>query len=225
MATRDLIPSRDEDFNSFQSNLLLQVTGNAVAWQIPAAVITDLATHQTAWQAAWANYIDETKRTKGVTQTKNTVRLTYESSLRKFIQKWIYDNNTMTSANIVDCGLKPRDTTRTPVPVPDTVPVVEFSVMSGHRLKARVTQQPNAEGVTKRAKPKGVANIELVYILNAEGSIQPHDCTHQRFSTKPLFELAFELKEAGARLQGFARWLNTKNQPGPWGDVFNAIVP
>lgn len=225
MANKDLIPPRDEDFNSFQSNLITQVTANAATWQILAAVVTSLTGFQTLWAAAWANYIDETKRTKIVTQAKNTARKNYETELRKFIQKWIYENETMTPADIVACGLKPRDTTRTPVPKPDTVPVAEFSLMSGHRLKARITQEPDAEGVSKRAKPKGVASIEMVYKLGPEGIVPPEECDKQHFSTKPIFEIQFAIQEAGTRLMGYVRWVNTKGEPGPWSEIFTAVIP
>lgn len=225
MANNKLIPAKDEQFNSFQSNLITQVTENATDWQITVLVITALTALQTVWAAAWANWVDESKRTKSVTQAKNTARKDYEAAMRKFIQKWIYDNEVMTAADIILCGLKPRDTIRTSVPIPDTVPVVEFSVMSGHRLKARVTQQPDALGVTSRAKPKGVAKLEMVYIMNPEGTVPPEECDQQVFSTKTIFEIQFTMQQAGVRLMGYARWVNAKEQAGPWGEVFTAIVP
>lgn len=225
MANKDLIPAKDEEFNSFQLNLIKQVTDNATDWQITALVITALTALQTLWNTAWANYIDESKRTKSVTQTKNTRRAEYEAGLRPFIKKWIYDNAAMTAANIKDCGLKPHDTTRTPVPIPDTVPVVEFGVMSGHRLKARITQQPDAEGVSKRAKPKGVTRIEMVFKLATEDIVPPEECDKQVFSTKAIFEIPFTIQQAGQRLVGYCRWINSKEQHGPWCDVFTAIVP
>ena len=225
MANNKLIPSKDEEFNSFQINLITQVTANATDWQIATLAITALTALQTIWAAAWANWVDESKRTKSVTQAKNTARKNYEASMRKFIKKWIYDNDAMTAANIMDCGLKPRDTTRTPVPIPDTVPVVEFGVMSGHRLKARVTQQPDAEGVSTRAKPKGVARIEIVYKLDTQNIVPPEECDKQVFSTKPIFEIPFTIQQAGQRLVGYSRWINSKEQYGSWCDVFTAIVP
>lgn len=119
MATPDLLPPTDPEFDTLQEILVAAVVANAVAWGIPAGEVTDVTTAQTPWTTTWAIAKNKQNATTTQREAKDLARKDYEEVLRPFIQKWIYRNAAMDSSDIELCGLRPRDNTRTPAVRPD----------------------------------------------------------------------------------------------------------
>ncbi len=120
MPSKDVIPEQDVQFDIQQDNLVSKVTTNAVAWGIPAGEITKLTDKQAIWTPAWNAVKVKQNATQAQREAKDIARHNYEKVLRPFIQKWIYRNENMDNADIEECGLRPRDTTPTDKPAPDT---------------------------------------------------------------------------------------------------------
>ena len=118
MANQDPIPATDSDFDTLQAIIVAAVVLNAAGWDIPLTAITKVTDKQTIWAAAWAIAKDKQNSTSAQKKAKDLARAAYEKVLRTFIQKWIYRNDSMDAADIEECGLKPHDTTHTPVPKP-----------------------------------------------------------------------------------------------------------
>ncbi|MFY9233632.1 MAG: hypothetical protein WAO58_04145 [Fimbriimonadaceae bacterium] len=53
----------------------------------------------------------------------------------------------------------------------------------------------------------------------------PEDYDFARLITKTPHLEEFEPEQAGQMAHWVARWVNTRNQPGPWSDVVSAVVP
>ena len=123
MATPDILPASDSDFDTLQAILVAAVITHAITWNIPAGEITKLTDKQTIWAAAWLIAKDKQNSTTAQKKAKDLARKAYAKVLRVFIQKWIYRNESMDAADIEECGLKPHDTSHTPATKPEATTV------------------------------------------------------------------------------------------------------
>ncbi len=142
MATPDILPPSDSDFDTLQAILVAAVILNAAGWNIPATEITKLTDKQAIWAAAWLIAKDKQNSTSAQKKAKDLARAAYEKVLRPFIQKWIYRNEDMDAADVEACGLKPRDTTHTPAVKPEAATVKVVRGVTGEL----VTSCPGVEG-------------------------------------------------------------------------------
>ena len=143
MKRGDNIPPKDADFDSFQSNLITQVTANTAAWGIMAAALALLLPLQMAWAAAWAIAKIKVNRSPGAVATKNQARAAYVTALRMFLRSNIFGNPLMTPGDIELCGLKPYDHTRTLIPVPVVQPIVNLHAFTGWMTKRVLSTAAN----------------------------------------------------------------------------------
>lgn len=223
MANEDVIPRPDPDFDTFQDNLLSKCNTNAVLWGIPPTVLSDLVLLQTPWAAAWLIAKFKNNRTKTQVEAKDLARKNYEAELRPFIQTWIYRNKLMNDADIISCGLKPRDTSRTKVPVPTTVPTIQMNYITGNVLLIRFFRIDDETGALHRGKPKGINRIQIVYVIGTQPS-SPEQCTKlEEGSCSPL-RINIDPNLRGQKVWFYARWINTTNEHGPWTDLDSFVL-
>jgi hypothetical protein len=218
MASRDVIPSSDNTFDTFQDNLYDKVTTNMSGWNIPQAAIDVLTPLKNAWDNAWDVAKVKTNRTATQVATKNLARKNYVKALRPFIQAHIYNNSAMSNDDIVECDLRPRDTVRTPVPVPTSVPVINIMTASGNIGVIRFFRLDDEDGAIRRGKPKGVARIEFASNVDVQPA-NPNDCSDIASATKSPMRVEIDPADRGKKLWFYARWINTREQPGPWTDL------
>ena len=224
MGTIDLIPRPDNKFDTFQDVLVAAVSANAVAWGIPAGDVTALTTQQTLWAAAWNIAKDKQNSTTAQRKAKDLARVNYEAVLRPFIQKWIYRNALMDDAAVEQCGLKPRDKTRTPAPVPETIPMVEIMLVPGNMFHIVFRQQLDEPGSTRRGKPAGVAYCEFAFVIGDEPK-SPNDCTKTFRASRSPIKMPAQAGAGGQKLWFYARWINTRGKEGPWTTLDSFTIP
>ncbi|MGE0636051.1 MAG: hypothetical protein AB7P01_06405 [Bacteroidia bacterium] len=216
------IPKQDAAFDAFQLNLFDKVTLNAPVWNIPATALAVLGLVKTPWDAAWLIAKSKSNRTATQVSTKNVARRNYEQKLRPFIQSWIYRNDMMDDNAIVECGLKPRDKTRTPVAVPTSVPVITMEYASGNVLVVRYLSVDPETAALRKAKPKGVARIQLRYVIGTQPA-SPDACPNTVEGGRSPARINIDPALRGQRVWYYARWVNTRNQPGPWTDLASFV--
>lgn len=218
MKRRDYIPAKDSNFDSFQGNFITQVTANAVPWNIVAAALAALLPLQTAWAATWAIAKVKVNRSLANIAAKNVARENYQSALRLFIQSSIYHNAAVNDADVELCGLQPYDRTRTPVPVPLQLPVVNLQHGAGNVFVVRYFRLEDETGAIRRGKPDGVAKIEFVYNLDVQPA-SPEACTGRSFSSRSPIRVTVPAAMRGKNVWFYARWVNTHDVAGPWTDL------
>lgn len=217
------IPAKDAEFDSFQQNLVSQVTTNMVLWNITAAALGVLTPLQTAWAAAWLVAKIKVNRSPAVIAAKRQARTAYEAALRNFIQASIYRNTSMNDGDIELCGLKPYDRTRTPIPVPTTLPVVNLQRAPGNFFTVRYFRLDDETGAIRRGKPDKVAKIEFAYNLGMQ-PMDPAGCTYHNVSTKGPIRIEVPAAMHGQTVWFFARWKNVYDAAGPWTDLDSFVL-
>ena len=225
MSEHDLVPGADADFDTFQAKIITEVTTNATAWSIPTDDITPVTTAQGDWTEAWAIAKNKNDCTTAETKAKDVAREDLEEVLRPFIQRYLYLNPAVTASDRSKMGLKEHSTTRTPVSDPDTVPVMEYKAATGHQLKCYYHQEADTDGVSRRGKPDGVSRIEIIYAIGITPAPAAKDCTVLVSGTRSPVTIPFDAADTGKTIVLYARWVSTRNEPGPWNEGTVTNVP
>ncbi|MFZ1611489.1 MAG: hypothetical protein WAT52_10495, partial [Chitinophagales bacterium] len=221
MLKHDIIPPQDIEFNIFQEVVVSTSTTNMLGWNIPAANLSNLQVLQTAWAAAWLVAKDRGNRSKAQVMAKTVARKQYEAALRPFVQQWVQLNSAVTNADRVSMNIKPRDKTRTKIPAPSTLPMVEIMPGNGSTLLLNFRQQPEANGSSRRGKPEGAASCEFYYKVDGDAPASPADCPMRIMATRSPVMLNFDSGMSGRRIWTYSRWMNATGQGGQW--IINAV--
>lgn len=216
----DIIPKRDADFNDFQTIVCPYLNTRAVALGLDAGEITDMLALHTSWDTNWALYINAATRTPGVITTKSDTKLDLSASLRELIQ----DAKRSPALNDTDrttLNLPDPNEVRTIVKPPTSVPDIEVRKIE-HLI--HVLSITNPDEPDSRAKPKGVASIELFKALSIEKPKSMNDFKFIGTYTRTLFTVKHTMEEMGQTAWYICRYVSTRGDAGPWSDVISSVV-
>lgn len=218
-AAEDWVPRPDTKFDLFQDVLYNQASTNKGSWNIPDAPVTALGNLKSAWDTAWADADNEGNRTSAQVQTKNDARKMYEAGIRKFTRQYLRFNNSVSNAERVVMGITIPDREPSPAPVPTTNPTLNIGTedVGMHRV-VFYDEFHNTKG-----KPRFVAYCDIRYHIGTEAPTHPDEYGTPRVATKnPVIVNHYGF--SGQRVYYIARWVNSRNEPGPWSPVFSGIV-
>ncbi|MBI4711921.1 MAG: hypothetical protein HY762_01240 [Planctomycetes bacterium] len=85
MRRKDYMPLRDDDFFTFQANLVSQVVANKVVWGIPDSAINPLVARRAEYEPFYHKAQDKTNRTRADILAHREMRQIYEKELSKFV--------------------------------------------------------------------------------------------------------------------------------------------
>jgi len=221
MSNPDLVPSADADFNVFQSGVVTDTQTNATVFGVLAADITALVALQTTWTNAYAKASNKQNRTAADVQAKNDARTNYEKALRKFIAKWLANNDKVPDAERQRMGLTIKSGAHTPVGAPATSPIatVDFSTRLQHSVYFVDENTP-----TSKAKPEGVHGCEVWKKLGNPAPVNETELAFAGVCTRSPFTVYFHGDDAGKNAWYWLRWVNTKGEHGPWSSAVSAMV-
>jgi hypothetical protein len=215
MNERDVIPRKDTLFDIFQDNLVVKCNANMVNWNIPQPELDKLNSPQVLWNTTWNAAKNKNNRTAAQVAAKDLARHNYEEVLRDFIQAQLYRNDSVTANDLVECGLRPRDTVRTPVPVPESVPIINVTLAAGNIMAVRFFRLDDEDGAIRRGKPNGVTRVEFAYNVTVEPA-SPQACEFHTGATASPIKVNVPPTYRGQKIWFYARWVNTRDQAGPW---------
>lgn len=223
------IPGSDSKFDDFQSNFISTVSTNQVAWGLTPIEIAELTGLQAPWTAIWLITKNPDNRTRAQVNAKVLARKNLTVALRSFIRYRIYGNPLMTDADRLLCGVKPYDSVRTPVPVPNSVPVLSM-VNKGTNEMALYFNQPKGEdGSSRRGKPKGAIACIIAVLRGSYPGPTPPPPTPDNFPERHILtrspkKFINDPGSAGQTMYIFACWVNGKGEQGPWTDLNTFII-
>lgn len=219
MAT-DIIPSADALLSQWGQNLFSGCTSHAVILGLTPEEIADLGTSLEDWNANYAAHLSAAAAALSATTLKNATRVTV-ATLARALNTKIQANPNVSAELKQLLGLPVRDTTRTRAPVPTTRPllVVDTSERLQHKIICRDETTP-----TRRAKPAGVAQIEVWAKIGAPPPADPGECQLLGTSTKSSLILTHNGADAGKPVHYLGRWKNTRGEVGPWSETVIATI-
>jgi len=165
-----------------------------------------------AYDTAYTNATNPSTRGGATIQAKKDAKAPLITESRR-LAMIVTNHPGTTDAQRQAMGLTIRDTTPTPVPVPETAPLISVTAVAGHRISLRLK---NAEEVTSRAKPEGVKGATLFSYV---GDSTPADLSDWKFEgnvTRTLVNLDIApTVPGGDKVWVTAFWFNTRGQSGP----------
>jgi hypothetical protein len=160
--------------------------------------------------------------TTGARRTRDKAREVLESAWRKFLNENIRYNSKVPVADLNIFGIKERDTVRTPVGIPDTVPVISVKQVGARRLEVETL-----DGVTgKKKKPKYATGSYIYVAVTEVGQTPLHENEYhkQEFSSNCHHLLTFPLEQLAKQANIYARYSNVHGKEGPEGPVDVVII-
>lgn len=217
----DYIPRSDASFNNWQASLLLQVVENQSTWGISIDSITNLKLFQSRWDSAYSKAKIKQNRTSADVRARDDASDEYVTAIREFVAEWLANNSKVTDADRERMGLHIKSGSRTPVPVPTTIPVgsVDFSVRLQHTIHFVDEETPRS-----KAKPEGVHACEIWMKIDGEAPRDASELTYLGTCTRTPFKTTFDGAKAGKYIFYWLRWINNRSKPGPWSSTVSAMI-
>lgn len=239
--SKDYIPSNNNEFMAFQTNLNEEVTANAVAWNIPAAEATALDTWSTGYAPLFNAIINKNTRTREQVIAHDEYRADYEAFLRPFCQGFLVNNTLIPISERAAMGLNPRGLNpRSERPAITSAPIPSLKPLGGGMVKfsfkvaesvSRTARHPDSNGVEVFYKLESLVQQPVVLndgLMEEEPvAVQDDDNGFEnQFSTRAQFISELGLEHVGQRLSVYARWVNTSDpsKNGPYSSTISMVV-
>jgi len=219
----DYIPAPDGDFNAWQANFVTYAGANTANLGIVAADLTPITAAQGAWATALSDHLAKQTASQAARELKDMKRAAFESALRALVRR------LQASASVDDSekralGITVKDAvqtmaTATAVEASRPVGVVDTSQRLRHEIKFFDQSTPQS-----RAKPKGVMGCEIWVKI---GDVPPKDageCAFVALDTASPYVAEYPGADAGKTAYYMLRWVNTRNEKGPWSETVAATI-
>jgi hypothetical protein len=212
-------------YDTFINQCYAAANANALAWGIPVNELAALLAVLTPFNVAWAISKNKSTATSVDRETTKIARAALTSVGRPFVQKWIQLNDQMSDADVISCGVEPRDKTKSAVGVPETEPDMYLKPLTSHNIRGSFKQPAGEDGSSKRGKPAGVKSVKVAYFIGANAPAEPRDYGKFISFTSTLGTISFDAADAGQPVTIAACWVNDKMEEGDYCEPQTLNVP
>jgi hypothetical protein len=220
MPSVDYIPRQDVKFLEWAQKLLIYVKAHLIAWGLSADILTPLEAKLDAYANAYGKAQDP-NRGKVDVLLKNETRDSLKQSVRLFVKEHLMYNSAITNEDRENMGLPIHDTKPSPPHIPTNMPIgeVDFSTHQRHVIHVKDGK------LTGRAKPPYAHAFEVWYKIGGGAPVSDSEWSYANTSTRSPLVINYSLSDVGKTVYYRFRWLNTRNQPGPWNEnIVSAII-
>jgi hypothetical protein len=220
--SHDAIPTTIKGFTEYIKIAYAKASANLNVYGISGskfALITPLYNDYIAKEAIAAN---PDTATKGAREARDEAHVKLEKSWRQFLNESIRFNTQVSTSDKEVFGITPRDTTRTPVGVPDVVPALSIKRVGARRYEVEILDG----GTGKKKKPEYAAGSYLYVAVTEPGQEPKHESEYRRmeFSSNCLHVLEFSLGELAKQANIYARYSNAHGKEGPESATETVII-
>jgi hypothetical protein len=196
-------------------------TVKRLAWGIAGVALTEFTALKDAAQAALALIQDESTRTRVTIAECAAAFAALEDFMRDFKRRY-FIKPPLTDADFISLGLKPPDSTRTPIDPPKEGP--EFSITQMGRGALGIVYWYGETG-RKGSKPKGVKGARIYYGFSAESITNQNLLTMSEWATRCPHVIRFTEADRGKRIYIALRWeLGREHGESPWSKTQSELV-
>lgn len=128
----------------------------------------------------------------------------------------------LTEADFISLGLKPKDTSPTPVGIPIIRPQADVRYLSQGVLE--LTIKPAGEISDKRVYYGCKVNYEA-FSINNEPPTSVRQLFESKFTKRKKEKFVFKSEDSGKKMYFALRYENSKGEAGEWSDIFSAVIP
>ena len=209
-------PSKEADLNSYFQIAVPYLLENRIRLLISQANQDLIELKLEAWNEIFPQSQNSNTKTKTIIQIKDGAKEELMTALRAVYADipasvWtLEDRNTL--------NMPERSTSKTPAPVPTTVPIGQ--VNTSRRLEHTISFT-NEDG--SLAKPFGVRGCQIWYKIGTP-AVDPSELSFMFTDTASPHIHQFSGEHVGKNVYYWLRWENTRGETGPWSDVVMATI-
>lgn len=217
---KDYIPDSDADFDLWRSAFDKYLKDNLASLGLTAGDLTALNALHTAWESALSDYLNKKALANAALALKDTAREELIAAIRALVRQ-LQANPSTTDQQRAGLGITIPDETRTLTPVPTTNPIgqIDTSLPLQHTIDFRDSQTPN-----RKAKPEGCKGCQIWYFIGAQPPASMDEYHYAATDSRTPYVLQFDMEDAGKTVHYRLRWVNTRDEPGPWSEPITATI-
>jgi hypothetical protein len=210
MAT-SYIPTKQADLDLWGLNFDTKLTATPTAYGLVAADALIVHNAYTAFHAALVLAMDPATATTPVIMDKDAKMAAFVTVARLYAQR-IAAWPDITDLLLAELGLTVPDAAVSPIPAPDTVPVIEIlgATQNGHVLRWYDEATP-----TSRAKPETVVGMLLHRKVGTAPAATSEGASLVGIVTRNPYRIETGDLVSGQVATYFGRWFNAKGEIGP----------
>ncbi|GHV91633.1 hypothetical protein AGMMS50268_21360 [Spirochaetia bacterium] len=196
------------------------MNNNKTPWNIPETAVQELVTLTNGAETALNTAKNETTRTPVATAQ---CRAAFEAltSFMRDAKRRFFLSPPLTDPDFISLGLKPRDSTPTPIGPPTAQVTIETYLVGRHELGVKVIY------VTGNPADPANKGYRLWYSIAAPGEtppINPDDLRKSFFTKRKKDLIEFDFGDSG-KTAYFAVQIENEGKKGPWGPLVSALIP
>lgn len=214
------IPLKDSLCKDWLVNFAARITAAPATYGLTAAEALTICNAVNAFVAAYTIAIDPSTRTRASVADKDAMKAAALAISRPYAQL-VRRNNGVSNQDKLDLGLTIVDTSPTPIPAPQTSPILSIVGATPLQHTLRYVDQNTP---TKRAKPAGVIFLELMCQTSATPLTDPALIGFKQLSTANPVAVDFVQADAGKTAYYAARWVTRRGLLGPWSNIVSFTV-
>jgi hypothetical protein len=214
------IPEKDSDFKDWLETYDNYVNSHAEDLGLSDGQKIELHSATGTWNTNYSNLMAAQAGLRAATQAKDASRAAVEELVRKFTAI-IQINPDVTNEVKATLGITIRKETRTATPVPTTRPMAKVDNVK--RLE-HIIDFFDETGEKSKAKPAGVRGCEIWCKIGNPEPVDESTLTYVATDTKTPYIAHFNGADAGKTVHYWLRWVNTRNEPGPWSETISVTI-
>jgi hypothetical protein len=216
----DYVPSEDRKLLTWGRAVLTQAHAHLTAWRIPQDGFDVVDKLFNDYDLA-LEVVENPVHSSADVKLKNETKEAFKKGIRQFVREYLTNNHLITDNDRERMEIPVHDSTRTPIPVPTTVPELFIHIARTRSL----TVEFKDSGSESKSKPYGVNGAVIIYDILDTPPTAHAQLTRNVLATRTPHVLDFLEAERGKIVYLAICWQNEKGEKGHWSDIQNAIVP
>jgi hypothetical protein len=230
------LPGKRSEQIAMAKDWLQVLSTSTPPWGIPTTEVSALRTLMESAEELLET-ATSSDRTEVITAECNAAFKELTDKMR-FLKSHYFLSPPLIAADYISLKLKPKDSSRTPIPPPTAQAEADISRPGQHlltlHLRAITGSPPDPHrsdygfriywGIMPLGGAVGEAVVgakrELVKI-----PVSGEELPHSRFTRRKKEPFDFAQEDSGKTVYFCVRYENAKGEPGPWGPIFSAVIP
>ena len=214
------IPTTPSEFDTYQKKVVPIIVAKQEEYGILLQAVDDLQVMKTKWDGLVS--ICEIDSTKGVgaTENRNKYQPIYNEALHSLIFLYLLENEDISPADLLTFHISVPSKNRHLNPAPTSTVIAKVKYLEP--LAQYFSFINSFTG--KRAKPRTVAFVQLVYMIGTVPPTSAADCGNSVFINRANNKVVFTSGDEGKKAYYYARYVNINGICGPWCAMFSAVI-
>lgn len=219
MSTR-FLPTQESALNTWLQNFSTKVSAGPAAYGLSPTDAATIAAAVAAWKNAYETASSPATRTSGAVVAKRGEKKNVVKIVRGYAGM-VRSNDSVSSELKLNLGLRLRARRGSPVPVPADAPALALRHMGTgvHELRAGTVN-----AAPRRGKPPWATALMVYRAVGEDPVSRAEEAQFLTLVTRARFTSTFDHAQRGQTATYFARWINTKGEPGPWSNAMTAAI-